>query len=117
MSDEKQEKKQEDKTFKVLKVVHRGEAPRYYANNTEVGMTSYDLSLKFAVIEEGDEEALYVKDQAIISMSMHHAKAVAKLLTAYVAQFERNHGLLYSATPEDFGITGDAVAVKVDSNA
>ena len=112
-----EEKKEETPTVRVLNVIHSGEAPRYYTNNTEVGMTSYDISLKFAVIDHADNETMYVQDQAIISMSLHHAKAVAKLLTAYVAQFERNHGPLYSATPEEFDVTGDAVAVKVDSNA
>lgn len=112
-----EEHKEEQPAIKYLKVIHSGEVPRYYANNTEVGMTSYDISLKFAVIDRAEADSLYVQDQAIVTMSMHHAKAVARILTAYVAQFEDKHGRLDSSSLEDLDIGGDAVAVKVDSNA
>lgn len=105
--------------FTERKVVHSGTPPRYYTNNTEIGMTSFDLSIKFALIDSGDSEALYVTDQAIISMSLHHAKAIAGILTAYVNQFEKQHGKLYvpSAFDVDAEIPHETVAVKVDSNA
>lgn len=113
-----EEKKEETlEATRMVKVVHSGEAPRYYTNNTEIGMTSYDISLKFATIDKADNETLHVRDQAIVTMSLHHAKAVARILTAYVAQFEQNHGPLYSPIVESVDISGDAVAVKVDSNA
>ena len=98
------------------KVVHSGEAPRYYTNNTEIAMTSFDLHIKFALIENADAESIHVKDQAIISMSLHHAKAVARILNAYVTQFEQQHGPLFIPTMELTEIPHDTVAVKVDAN-
>ncbi|HEY4424443.1 MAG TPA: DUF3467 domain-containing protein [Pyrinomonadaceae bacterium] len=99
------------------KVVHSGEAPRYYTNNTEVAMTSYDLHLKFAIVESADATTINVKDQAIISMSLHHAKALLGLLYAYVAQFEKQHGPLSVPGIEDVEIPHETVAIKADSNA
>jgi uncharacterized protein DUF3467 len=99
------------------KVVHSGDAPRYYTNNTEIAMTSFDLHIKFALIESSDDESLYVKDQAIISMSLHHAKAIAGILVAYVKQFERQHGPLFVPSMEETEIPHDTVKVKVDSNS
>jgi hypothetical protein len=98
------------------KVVHSGEAPRYYTNNSEIGMTSYDLHLRFGLIESADSNTINVKDQAIISMSPHHAKALLGLLAAYVAQFERQHGRLSVPGIEEIEIPHETVAVKADSN-
>jgi Protein of unknown function (DUF3467) len=99
------------------KVVHSGEAPRYYTNNTEIAMTSYDLQLKFAVVESADATTMNVKDQAVISMSLHHAKALLGLLYAYVAQFEKQHGRLSVPGLEEIEIPYETVAIKADSNA
>jgi hypothetical protein len=104
-------------TITERKVVHSGDAPRYYTNNTEMAMTSFDIHIKFALIESSDDESLYVKDQAIISMSLHHAKAIAGILVAYIKQFERQHGPLFVPSVEEPEIPHDTVAVKVDSNA
>jgi hypothetical protein len=99
------------------KVVHSGEAPRYYTNNTEIAMTSYDLHLRFAIVESADATKMNVKDQAIISMSLHHAKALLGLLYAYVAQFEKQHGPLGVPGIEEIEIPHETVAIKPDSNA
>jgi hypothetical protein len=99
------------------KVVHSGEAPRYYTNNTEIAMTSYDLHLRFATVESADATTMTVRDQALISMSLHHAKALLGLLSAYVAQFERQHGKLSVPGVEDIEIPHETVAIKADSNA
>jgi len=113
-----EEKKEETlEAIRMVKVAHSGEAPRYYANNTEIGMTSYDISLKFATIDKADDDTLHVQDQAIVTMSLHHAKAVARILTAYVAQFEAKHGSLYAPSQDQLNVPEDTVAVKVDSNA
>ncbi len=80
-------------------------------------MTSYDLHLKFALIESADAETIEVKDQAVISMSLHHAKAVAGILAAYVAQFEKQHGPLFVPSIEQSEIPHDTVVHKVDANS
>jgi hypothetical protein len=103
--------------FTERKVVHSGEAPRYYANNTEIGMTSFDISIKFAQIVAADDQNLTVNDQAIISMSLHHAKALARILVAYIKQFEQQHGPLFVPTPEDIEVSHQGIATKVDANS
>jgi hypothetical protein len=103
--------------FTERKVVHSGEAPRYYANNTEIGMTSFDISIKFAQIVGSEEGELIVHDQAIVSMSLHHAKALTKILVAYITQFEQQHGKLFVPGPDEIEIPHETVGVKVDSNS
>lgn len=103
--------------FTERKVVHSGEAPRYYANNSEIGMTSFDISIKFAQITGASEGEITVEDQAIVSMSLHHAKSVAALLVAYITQFEEQHGLLFVPSLTQPEIPHETVVHKVDSNA
>jgi hypothetical protein len=100
------------------KVIHRsdGPTPKYYTNNTELAMTSFDLSIRFGQVEEADADAIYVRDQAIISMSLHHAKAMVKVLAAYVKQFEHQHGELFVPSVEEPEIPHESVKVKVDSS-
>jgi hypothetical protein len=104
---------------KVRTIVHVPESvpARYYANNTEVAMTSFDLSLRFAQIEGADVGNLYVRDQAIISLSLHHAKAVAQILVAHIDQYEKQHGELFIPGAPPSTIPHEAVKVKVDSNS
>jgi hypothetical protein len=66
----------------------------YYVNNSEVGMTTWDLSIRFARISAADTENLYVEDQAIVTMSLQHAKALAMILSSYVKQYEEGNGKL-----------------------
>lgn len=68
--------------------------PLYYVNNTEVGMTNWDVSLRLSRIVKADAEALYVRDEAVVTMSLHHAKAVALILGGYLAQYEQLNGVL-----------------------
>jgi hypothetical protein len=114
---EEEEKPLGELEMAIRKVIHVGEVPRYYANNTEIAMTSYDLSIKFAVIERADSESITVRDQAIISMSLHHAKAVAGILIAYVKQFEKQHGPIFVPTPELSEIPHETAKFKVDANS
>ena len=50
-----------------------------------------------AKIEKADSDTLYVKDQATITMSLQHAKAVVMIVASYLQQYERDNGPL--ATP------------------
>ena|SRR6266404_5110811 len=109
-----------EQTLKERKVIHRsdGPVPKYYTNNTELAMTSFDISIRFGQIEEADADSIAVRDQAIISMSLHHAKALVKILAAYVAQFEKQHGTLFLPTDlEEPEIPHETVAIKVDANS
>lgn len=117
MSEEEKKPTRDELEAAIRKVVHLGDAPRYYTNNTEIGMTSYDIQLKFAIVESADATTMNVRDQAIISMSLHHAKAVLGLLYTYVVQFEKQHGPLSVPSLEEIEIPHETVAVKVDSNA
>lgn len=66
----------------------------YYTNNSEIGMTTWDLSIRFARIEGSDGTTLSVQDQAVITMSLHHAKALAMILGTYIKQYEKDNGKL-----------------------
>ena len=76
----------------------------YYANNSEIGMTTWDLSIRFGRISGADSESLRVQDLAVITMSLHHAKALAMILSTYIKQYEKENGRL--AVP--FGTIGEA---------
>ena len=96
------------------KLVRLGEnTPAYYVNNTEVGMTSWDVTLRLARIEKADSEALYIRDQAIITMSLHHAKAVAMILSAYIAQYESQNGPLAVPVPGS-GLAPEQAGGKIE---
>jgi hypothetical protein len=80
----------------------------YYVNNSEVGMTTWDLSIRFARIEGIEEDILRVQDQAVITMSLQHAKALAMILASYVKQYEKDNGKLYVP----FGAIADTEATE-----
>lgn len=117
MAKEENEEEVGKLVFKERKINRSGDAPRYYANNTEVAMSSFDLSIKFGLIEDATNEEINITTQATISMSLHHAKAVAKILTAYVKQFEQQHGPLFIPTPDQIEIPHETVGIKVDANS
>lgn len=82
------------------KLVRLGEdTPFYYVNNTEVGMTTWDISLRLSRIEKADKEFLYLRDQATVTMSLQHAKAVAVILLGYIQQYESVNGPLAVPIP------------------
>ncbi len=75
----------------------------YYANNSEVGMTLYDVSIRFGRILSLDSAGLHVEDQAVVTMAVPHAKALMMILTSYVNQYEEEHGILptpFSSVPK-----------------
>lgn len=90
----------------------------YYTNNSEVGMTTYDLSIKFALIEGADNENLYLKDQTLVTMSLNHAKALAMILSSYVTQYENENGKLFvpfaTIPPAEVATTKIATALYDD---
>ncbi len=105
MSEEAKPKNKDDVNPQMRKVVRSPAAnfSAYYTNNSEVGMTTYDLSIKFGRIEGADAENLYLQDQAIITMSLQHAKALAMILSSYIKQYEKDNGKLFvpfQAIPE-----------------
>jgi hypothetical protein len=64
----------------------------YYANNSEVGMTMYDITIRFGRIIGAEADALRVEDQALVTMSLPHAKALLLILNSYVSQYEKDNG-------------------------
>jgi len=50
-------------------------------------------------------------------MSLHHAKALARILVAYVKQFEQQHGPLYVPTPEDIEVPHQGIKTKVNPSS
>lgn len=62
--------------------------PTYYANNTNVTVSNFDVKLTFGRLSEVSDQGSVVDPQAIVFMSPQHAKAVAELLAKQLAIFE-----------------------------
>jgi hypothetical protein len=68
-------------------------------------------------IDHADGTNLYVKDQAIVSMSLHHAKALMMILAAYITQYEKDNGKLAVPIPSALPVEHEEILAKIDSNA
>jgi hypothetical protein len=65
---------------------------RLYANNVQIGFSTWDMWMVFGEVmgREGDE--LLVEPRARVSMSLEHAKAFAEVLSMNIAKFEEEVG-------------------------
>ncbi len=68
------------------------ELPFFYANNTQVNLSNWDLQLDFGMVHDATDTELRVKKKVRIIMSLHHAKAVLGLLEKSLAAYEQNMG-------------------------
>lgn len=76
--------------------IERTPAPNfasYYVNNSEVGMTMYDITIRFGRITGAEANVLRVEDQAMVTMALPHAKAVLAILHSYITQYEKDNRL------------------------
>jgi hypothetical protein len=70
--------------------------PTFYANNTAVETSLWDVFLKFAQTLETDKELNLVKvrEVAYVRLSPQHARVVADILTAQLENYERVFGAI-----------------------
>jgi hypothetical protein len=63
-----------------------------YANNAAFSLNFYDLQITFGQIVATGPKAMHIEDLVSVSMSIEHAKALAKALNDVVGQYEKLHG-------------------------
>ncbi len=77
--------------------VKRSRSDRYavfYANNTEVGASPWDMRFKFAQLAGGDETHIFVEDQCDVVLSLQHAKALGIIIRQHIKSYEAAFGKL-----------------------
>lgn len=83
--------------------VKRSRADRYdvfYANNTEVGVSPWDMRFKFAQLMGGDETNIFLEDQCDVVLSLQHAKALGIIIRQHINSYEAAYGKLAIPTRE-----------------
>jgi hypothetical protein len=77
-------------------------SPHYrslYANNTSVGVSTFDFSLVFGEIVGATEGKLQVEEHTKIIMSPLHAKVLAQVFMDNVAAYEKQFGEIKLPVP------------------
>ncbi|MHB8890346.1 MAG: DUF3467 domain-containing protein [Acidobacteriaceae bacterium] len=70
-----------------------------YANAVTVGMSIWDIRLRFGFAVQATEESLKIKDVSQVVMSPQHAKALANLLNSRLKKYEEQFGPLPDVAP------------------
>jgi hypothetical protein len=65
-----------------------------YANSVSVGMSIWDMRIRFAFAVVANDEVLKLRDVASIILSPQHAKALADLLNTRLNKYEEQFGPL-----------------------
>lgn len=68
------------------------ELPFFYANNTQLQLSNWDLQVDFGMIKGASETEMLVRKQVRIVMSLQHAKAFLGLVTKTLAAYEEKMG-------------------------
>ena len=64
------------------------EVPTFYANNTQVAISPYDLRLTFGQVVDSTDQGVTIDPQTIVMMSLDHAKAVRDLLIKQLDKYD-----------------------------
>ena len=73
-------------------IQHEGEPITLYANHTEVGLTTWDVRFIFGESLGVENNTIKVKPLAKVYLSPGHAKAILKLLSDHIAEYEKRFG-------------------------
>ena len=95
---------------------HEEEAPHFYANNTQVTISPFDVRLSFGEIVKVDLETakLIVRLKASIAMSPQHAKAMMLLLKRQLDLYESKFGAIPVLDSGDVGEKTTAKTVPTE---
>jgi len=64
----------------------------YYASNTQVRGSFFDIRIIAGeIVQSDDDEAVFREDVSVV-FSPQHAKAVSKLLKQQITDYEKKHG-------------------------
>ena len=95
MADE-QEGSQTLRGIEVIKITERVREENYtriYANNIQVGFSSWDMRITFGELVDGPDGSLTkVAERATVTMSLHHAKAAIHVLMEQLTALEKQFG-------------------------
>ena len=81
----------------VVRVIAVGEAPSvptYYANNTAIETSLWDVCLRFAETIETDraQNITKVRELAYVRLSPQHARVIVDILTNQLETYEKSFG-------------------------
>ena len=81
-------------------VIAPADLPAFYANDTQLQMTPWDVRFMFGVIADVDAEQSVATVQRVadVRISLQHAKRIAAILTEQIRQYEAKVGII--AVPE-----------------
>ena len=68
-----------------------------YINATNIGMSFWDIRIRFTLMAEATEESIKLKDVTAIIVSPQHAKALAAILSSTVKKYEDQFGPIPNA--------------------
>ena len=74
------------------------DVPNYYANQASVRTTQHDVQIIHCQIVAQESGKLTVVPQAVIYMSLSHAKKVANIIVEQVAKYEEKFGVVIAAS-------------------
>jgi hypothetical protein len=92
----------EKPTRTVQIITAEASVPTYYANNTAVETTVWDIRLKFAETLENDRESniTKVRELAYVRMSPQHARVIAGILNTHLEHYEAQYGRIPKTASE-----------------
>jgi hypothetical protein len=73
---------------KRVVVTGAGSGPTYYANHINVGVSPFDMRIRFYQIEDADEETLNLREAVTIYLSPGQARALRRLLINKAAEHD-----------------------------
>jgi hypothetical protein len=85
--------------FNVAEMEHR-HAPNFsfvYTNIVSLSLNFFDCQVIFGQILSTDPKSMHIEDRVSVTMSIEHAKALAKGLNDTVEQYEKVHGPVRTA--------------------
>lgn len=69
-------------------------APTYYANTVDIGVSNSDFRIRLGEILEANDSEMVVKHRATVYFSPRHAKEVCILFNRKVKEFEDKCGII-----------------------
>ena len=83
---------QEDKPKQVFEYIGSETAFRIYVNHSEMGLSNWDIRIRFGEITGQRDTVPIVKDHGTIVMAPAHAKAILEALQKTIHMYEEKVG-------------------------
>jgi len=66
----------------------------FYSNYAQVGFTAFDIGVTFSEVIEASGESILAEQRGRVSMAPLQAKALLRLLTKIIGQYEEKYGAI-----------------------